>query len=196
MNKITLSIFSVAFVLTLSGAQIDRMVVRQQWPWKDNIKIEYRIKDVTEKTDVGVVAYKGDECLAIDSNAITGKRFLIDKEGIYTIEIDTKNLFDSNNLSGKENIRFDLIPDSSSSASKEVFYKIFDFETKTVTDVTRGALLNGEFGAYEVDYAKIGEGFSTPLKDVLIWTGVTNYPGAKTTKLIMRRIPAGVGAGL
>jgi hypothetical protein len=193
MKKIMFSFLSVSFALGLSGAKIDRMVVRQQWPWKDNIKIEYRIKDVTEKTDVGVVAYKGDERLTLDSNAITGKRFLIDKEGIYTIEIDAKNLFDSNNLSGKENIRFDLIPESSSSASKEVFYKIFDFETKTVTDVTRGALLNGEFGAYEVDYAKIGEGFSTPLKDVLIWTGVTNYPGAKTTKLVMRRIPAGVG---
>ena len=59
--------------------------------------------------------------------------------------------------------------------------------------MTRGRLLNGEFGAFERDYSKIGEGFSTPLKDVLIWTGVTNYPGAKTTKLVMRRIPAGVG---
>ena len=94
-------------------------------------------------------------------------------------------------MSGKEDIRFDLTPFASENKNKEIFYKIFDFEAKTVTDVTRGRLLNGEFGAYETDYAKIGEGFKTPLSDVLIWTGVTNYPGAKTTKLIMRRIPAG-----
>ena len=30
----------------------------------------------------------------------------------------------------------------------------------------------------------------TSLSNVLIWTGVTNYPGAKTTKLVLRKIPA------
>jgi len=76
----------------------------------------------------------------------------------------------------------------------DVLYKIYDLTTASgtfpCTDVTRADLLNGKYGTIETDYSKLGDGFSTPLEDVLIWTGVTNYPGAKTTKLVMRRIPA------
>ena len=89
MKKIMFSFLSVSFALGLSGAKIDRMVVRQQWPWKDSIKIEYRLTDVSEATDIGVAAYKGDTQLVVDSDAISGKRFVIEKEGIYTIEIDS-----------------------------------------------------------------------------------------------------------
>jgi formylglycine-generating enzyme required for sulfatase activity len=32
--------------------------------------------------------------------------------------------------------------------------------------------------------------FNTTLEDVIIWTGVTNVPAYKTTKLVMRKIPA------
>ena len=70
-------------------------------------------------------------------------------------------------------------------------YKIIDLETYTVTDVTRGAIVRGEYGSYETDYSKIGEGYNTTFSDVLIWTGVTNNPAYKTTKLVMRHIPAG-----
>ena len=106
-------------------------------------------------------------------------------------------MFDPSYLSDRpskgETLRFVLTPSAMSDDSpyNEVLYKIFDLENPSVTDVTRGDLLSGRYGSVETDYSRIGEGYSSPLSNVLIWTGVTNYPGAKTTKLVMRKIPAG-----
>ena len=85
-----------------------------------------------------------------------------------------------------------LTVSDASADSQDVLYKIIDLTTSPfkTTDVRRCDFYNGKYGAFETDFAKIGENYWTALKDVLIWTGVTNYPGAKTTKLVMRKIPA------
>ena len=86
------------------------------------------------------------------------------------------------------------LSDSDQNAS-EVIYKIFDLTAETGTfpcrDVTRADIKNGLYGDFETSYSAVGAGFSTDLPDVLVWTGVTNYPGVKTTKLVMRKIPKG-----
>lgn len=46
------------------------------------------------------------------------------------------------------------------------------------------------YGSYETDYAKIRADFKTTLKDVLIWTDVTNHLEYMTTKMVFRKIPA------
>ena len=50
--------------------------------------------------------------------------------------------------------------------------------------------MNNLYGTWETNYANVVSGAATPMDDCLIWTGVTNYPGAKTTKLVMRKVPA------
>ena len=74
----------------------------------------------------------------------------------------------------------------------ETLYRIYDLEDGTCQSITRADIMNNPdiYGGYETDYTKIGSDFTTPLSDVFIWTGVTNYPGVKTTKLVMRKLKA------
>jgi len=51
-------------------------------------------------------------------------------------------------------------------------------------------LMNGEYGAVVTNFANIGEGFSTKLDDVIIWTDVTNNPAYKDTHIVMRKVKA------
>ena len=191
MKKFMLCIVLVAMLLESFGAVVERMVVRQQWPWFDDVKIEYLLTGVDSPVDVELSAESGEKRLNLSDNHIRGKCRLIDKDGIYTLTINARDIAENNPGVSLKNVKFGLSAVPATERSKEVIYKIFDLQNRSVTDVTRGELLNGDYGSVETDYSKIGEGYSTPLSDVLIWTGVTNYPGAKTTKLVMRKIPAG-----
>ena len=191
MKKFMLCIVLVAMLLESFGAVVERMVVRQQWPWFDDVKIEYLLTGVDSPVDVELSAESGEKRLNLSDNHIRGKCRLIDKDGIYTLTINARDIAENNPGVSLKNVKFGLSAVPATERSKEVIYKIFDLQNRSVTDVTRGDLLNGDYGSVETDYSKIGEGYSTPLSDVLIWTGVTNYPGAKTTKLVMRKIPAG-----
>ena len=41
------------------GAAIEQVIVRQQWPWSTDVKIEYRLSGVTSPVDISVKAYNG-----------------------------------------------------------------------------------------------------------------------------------------
>ncbi len=185
---------AVAFLAAIGAfadATVERVLIRQQWPWDDKVAIDFVLTNVTAMTQVDCAVYLGGTRVELPDGAFSGDVYELTRDGAYRIMFDPSYIpgFPANG--GK--VRFDLTPSvmSDDSRYREVLYKIFDLENATVTDVTRGALLNGRYGSIETDYSKIGEGYSSPLSDVLIWTGVTNYPGAKTTKLVMRKIPAG-----
>ena len=72
-----------------------------------------------------------------------------------------------------------------------MLYKTFRLADNAWTDITRGELLNGDYGAVETDYGRIGEGYNTTLDDVCIWTGVTNDTKWATDYIVLRKIPAG-----
>ena len=187
--------FGVVSLLTcsvaLGAAEVDRVLVRQQWPWDEKVAIDFVLTNVTSVTQIDCTVRRGESVLPVPEEAFAGDLYEIEKDGAYRIVFDPSYL-DGRPANG-ETLSFTLTPSTMAEDSiyREVLYKIFDLEVKTVTDVTRGALLSGKYGSVEKDYSRIGEGYSSPLQDVLIWTGVTNYPGAKTTKLVMRKIPAG-----
>ena len=59
-------LFAVALSFFASGAEelsIDRVIVRQQWPWSTDVKVEYEISGVTEPVDICVEAWNGVERL-------------------------------------------------------------------------------------------------------------------------------------
>ena len=190
MKKIALFASVVSSAL-LQAATISQVIVRQQWPWSTDIKVEYMLTGVTSPVDVAVKAYNGGKELDSPNlqNAIRGERFGIAEGGVKTLVIDPVAAFGT---------ATDSIPDFSVKLSVfksaenigEVLYKIFDLSNGECEDVTRAQLLNGEKGTVETDYGKIGKGYRTSLRDVLIWTGVTNNPAYKTTHLVMRKIPA------
>ena len=192
MKKLNAFLVSVLSAAALNAAVIEQVIVRQQWPWSTDIKVEYRISGVDSATpvDIAVQAYNGEAELPLPDTAIRGKRYCIVEDGVGTLIIDPVAAFGTEKIA-LANFKIKLSVATSSEMSKEVLYKIFDLTEVSVTDVTRGALLNGEYGAFETNFGKIGAGYKTSLSDVVIWTGVTNYPGSKTTKLVMRKVPAG-----
>ena len=191
--KMLLSFVVVAFAAGAGqSAEIERVIVRQQWPWSGDVKVEYRLVNVTQPVDVSVRLFDGDRELEVPNlaTAVSGDVFGIETGGSKTLTIDPAKAFGPGARTFAD-LHVRLAVSGSAADMDEVLYKIFDLENGgACTDVTRRELLNGEYGAVETDFSRIGEGFSTTLSDVLIWTGVTNYPGAKTTKLVMRKVPA------
>ncbi len=178
--------------LTLQAASVDRILVRQQWPWNEKVNIDFVLTGVTEKMEIDCAVYRGATRLDVPIAAFSGEVCNLSKDGVYRIMFDPSYLAERP-AGGKEELRFVLTPVTTTAESVygEVFYKIIDLEDYSVTDVTRGDLVSGMYGSVETDYGRIGPGYSTSLGDVLIWTGVTNNPVYKTSKLVMRRIPAG-----
>lgn len=172
-------------------ATIDKVVVRQNWPWSPDVKIEFALKDVSEAVDVGVTLKADGVTVPVTDSDIKGKRFGLTESGVYTLTVDTLKAFPKGNKI--VSLQADVTVAPQSDKSQEVIYKIFDLADSkhAVTDVTRGALLNGEWGSVETDFGRIGPGYNTTLDDVIIWTGVTNDIAYKTTKLVLRKIPAG-----
>lgn len=192
-----------AFVLAMLGATvlraeavIDQVIVRQQWPWSTDIKVEYRISGAESPVSLGVEAWNGG--VPLDSaklhEAISGTLYGIKGDVVGEFTIDPVKAFGDTGYVALANFKVKLTVSDDPNAD-EVLYKIYDLTAEPgafpCTDVTRADLLNGKYGAIETDFGKVGDGFSTDLQDVLVWTGVTNYPGATTTKLVMRKIPKG-----
>lgn len=178
---------------TAHAASIDQVIVRQQWPWTTDVKVEYRLAgvDASHPVDLTVTAFNGDTPLSIANpqEAIKGDLYGITEE-FGEFYIDPIAAFGSEHIAMSK-FKVKLAISDSAANINEALYKIFCLTNNTVENVTRADLLNGKYGSYETDFSKIGTGFSTPLTDVLIWTGVTNDVKYKTTHLVMRKIPAG-----
>ncbi len=187
----TLFLASACIASSAFGASIDQVIVRQQWPWSTDIVVEYMLSGVTSPVDIEVEAYSGDVKLNSDvlRNAITGDRYALTKNGPGEFTIDPVKVFGTANVV-LPNFRVKLTVSDSPANADEVLYKIFDLKDGSCTDVTRTELLNGKYGSIVTDFGNIGEGYNTSLEDVLIWTGVTNNIEYRTSKLVMRKIPA------
>ena len=180
---------------TAQGAVIQQVIVRQQWPWSTDIKVEYKLAEVTAPVDISVKAYNGNVELPLPGEAITGDLYGISESGIGQFVIDPVKAFGNEKVAIAD-FRVELEVTDSPANMLEALYKIYDLEGGGCTDVTRADLLNGKYGTIETNYAALGKSFlstsnyTTPVTDVLIWTGVTNSEEYVTTKLVMRKIPA------
>ena len=174
-----------------SAAEIDRMIVRQQWPWHDGIAVEFVVKGVSSPVDVTPSFTMGGAAVEIPEHAISGKRYLIGDDGAYEITIDPAQVPALASLANTANLGVSLSVSASPASSSEVLYKAFRLADNSWTDITRGELLNGDYGTVETDYGRIGEGYNTTLADVCIWTGVTNDTKWATDYIVLRKIPAG-----
>ena len=192
MKKFNTFLVSVLATAALNAAVIEQVIVRQQWPWSTDIKVEYRLSGVTgaSPVDVAVKAYNGDVELPLPTGAITGDRYGISEDGVGTIVIDPVRAFGTQKVA-LANFKVKLSVSESAGNLDEVIYRIYDLTNGSCESVSRKDILNGRYGDYETDYGRFGSGFVTSASDVLIWTGVTNGLVYKTDKLVMRRIKAG-----
>ena len=172
------------------AAVIQQVIVRQQWPWSTDIKVEYKLAEVTSPVDISVKAFNGNVELNNSKlvESITGDLYGISESGIGQFVIDPVKAFGNEKVAIAD-FRVELEVTDSPANMSEVLYKIYDLEGGGCTDVTRADLLNGKYGTIETNYTAY-TGFNTPVSDVLIWTGVTNKDEYATTKLVLRKIPA------
>ena len=185
-------------VAAVHAADIGRVIVRQQWPWSTTINVDFELSGVSPSapTDISLRCYNGASEIpaATVEAAISGARYALTEGGTYTLTLDPAVLFPSGTKTVPD-FRVTVSASAASEKSLEVLYKIVNLQSPyDVEDVTRAQLLNGEYGAVETDYAalgaKYGATFSTPLEDVVIWTGVTNDVKYKSTHMVLRKIPA------
>lgn len=189
MKKVLVFLSAFAMGVTAFAAAIEQVIVRQQWPWSTDVKVEYKLSGVTSPVDLTVKAYNGSAELPLPAEAITGALYGLDEDGVGQLTIDPVVAFGTEKIA-LANFKIKLSVTDSPASMNDVLYKIFCLTNGVVTDVVRKDLLNGKWGAVETDFSKIGPGFSTSLTNVLIWTGVTNNPAYKSSHLVMRRIPA------
>ena len=190
MKKLNAFLVSVLSAAALNAAVIEQVIVRQQWPWSTDVKVEYKISAVTNPVDIAVRAYNGDVELPLPPAAITGDRYGITEDGVGTFVIDPVAAFGTAKVA-LANFKVKLTVSDSPDNLDEVLYKVFSLTNQNdIVDITRRELLNGKYGSVETDFSRIGSGFQTPMSDVLIWTAVTNDIKYKTSHLVMRKIPA------
>ncbi len=174
------------------GATITQVIVRQQWPWTTDVKVEYQLEgvDASHPVDIAVTAYNGDTPLptANLASSITGDLYGITEE-FGEFYIDPIAAFGSERIAMTK-FKVKLAISDSAANINEVIYKVFCLTNATCTDITKREILNGKYGSYETDYTKFGSDFTTPWSDVVVWTAVTNDLKYMTTHLVMRKIPA------
>ncbi len=174
--------------VVLAEPVIENIQVRQQWPWSTDVTIDFDVAGADPATpkDVAVTVYNGSTRVdGISPQAFTGARYSITQDGRRRIVFDPTKSGLTNHRLDRFNVELTLVD---STADSEILYKIFDLDSRTVTDVSRAELLNGDYGTVETNFTFVG---STTLTDVLIWTGVTNDVVYKTSKMVFRKIPAG-----
>ena len=176
---------------TAHGAVIQQVIVRQQWPWSTDVKVEYKLAEVTAPVDISVKAFNGDTELPLPAEAMVGDLYGISESGIGQFIIDPVKAFGNQKVAIAD-FRVELEVTDSAANISEVIYKIFSLTNSSQAEIniTRADLLNGKYGSYVTDFSSLGSGFNSSAADVLIWTGVTNNPAYKDTHLVMRKIPA------
>ena len=195
MKTLFSSLLILSAALAASAATVDRVIVRQQYPWTETVKVEYVVSGVTAPVDIVVSAEADGKALDADKvkAALKGDVYGITRNGAGTIEIDPALAMGVARASVK-NLRVTLATTPSAPGMNDELYRIYDLDNGSYESLSRADIMNdpAKYGSYETDFSKIGPGFNTtlPAEDVFIWTGVTNNPAYRTDKLVMRRIRA------
>ena len=191
MNKSAMLALALAPAALFADPSVERVIVRQQWPWSTDVKVEYSLSgvDASNPVNISVKAFNGEVELPsanLDA-AITGDRYGI-TDPVGTLTIDPVAAFGTEQVAiGNFSVQLTL---ASAANMNDILYKIVDLdEPYTVTDVRRKDFYNGKYGKFVTKFSDIDSTFSTSLDDVLIWLDVTNEV-YKTDKMVFRRIPA------
>lgn len=192
MKKHLLPILSVMFSATVFAAQVDRVLVRQQWPMSPDVRVEYSVSGASAPVAVSFTFYDGETVLTpTDMSALQGDTAYAGN-GMHIVTFDPAVLFGTYGVRQFSDFRVKVTLGEEHALMSDKLYRIVDLDTGKVTDLTRADFYNNKgYGAFETDFSVFGSGgWNTKLENVLIWTGVTNNPVYKTSKIVMRYITA------
>lgn len=191
--KKTIAIILAMAGTALHGADIGRVIVRQQWPWSTDINVDFELSGVSTEApaDISLRCFDGETEIPAEkvASAISGSRYAIAEGGTHTLSLDPAVLFGE----GRKTVPDFKVTVSASPTAPvdfEPIYMIIDLATGEKKKLCRADFYNypEKYGTYETDFSVFGA--STTLPSVFIWTGVTNNEEYVTTKLVLRRIPA------
>jgi formylglycine-generating enzyme required for sulfatase activity len=193
MKKIIVCIAAVAATAVLNGADVGRVIVRQQWPWSTHINVDFELSGVSAAApaDITLRCYDGETEIPSEkvSAAVSGRRFAVAEGGTHTLHLDPAALFGEERKTVPD---FKVVVSANETAAVDIepIYMIVDLATGEKKKLCRADFYNypEKYGTYETDFSVFGA--STTLPSVFIWTGVTNNEEYVTTKLVLRRIPA------
>jgi len=168
--------FAVFAALIGWSQQIDSVTVRQRWPWSKLVDINYMFTaPAGESYDITVQAFNGETPVTIPSSALEGDVYGV-TEGARRIVLDPSKIVSTNvQMMMQFKVQLELVqPD---------LYLIVDLMTGATQKLFKTDLESGLYGAVVTNIVR-----GSP---TLVWTGVTQNPVYKTTKMVFRRIPKG-----
>ncbi len=179
---------------TAAQNAIGDVVVRQNWPWSPTVTVAFTVSGLAETNAVDLSLYGivGETSFKIPMNVVRGATRGV-QSGTHTLSF---NPMDIPLLAVKGSIadfRVQVKPRLSTIDPNEILYMVVDLSAATaenaVTHLTRKDIMSGVYGSFETNPAWIE---NTPaLTNCLVWTGVTKDNVYRTTKLVLRKIPAG-----
>ena len=193
--KTAVRIAALFAAVSVQAATVDQVIVRQQWPWSETVKVEYVLSDVSDPVNVSVSATA--DGVAVDSAnlaaSLRGEVYGVAGNGAHTLEIDPAVALGASKATVRR-FQVRLTTTAAPANLTQELYRIFDLNDGSCESVSRADIMNrpDKYGTYETDFSKVGDGFNTTLNpsEIFIWTGVTNNPIYKTDKLVMRRMYA------
>ena len=202
---IRLSSFVIAFAVAAATAKADpavgQVLVHQLWPWSQNVRVEYTLSGTEGGTyDIEVRAYSNGAEIApakVRSALCGGEGFhSIAGDGIHTFTLDPAALLAEGATAIASFTVSVEVAGPGDPLGSRVEYRVFDLETGEVTDLRRRDIYDHPelYGStVYTNYADVYSGFTKPAalpaEDVFIVPGF-NADEFKTTKLVMKRIPA------
>ncbi len=205
VEKISLALAAslAAFgVFAETSATVEKVLVRQLWPWSRNVRVEYTLANTDGgSVDISVSAYNGSTELDMTNigSALVSDEGLhgIIGDGIHSFTFDPYVLF-GDDVSAYTDFKVSVdIAGVGDPLSTRIEYRVFDLETGAVTTLSRRNIYDHPelYGSTVItNYPDLYSGFvkpsALPAEDVFIVPGFASNDVFKTTKIVMKRIPA------
>ena len=187
MRKLLPLLMLICAALVASGETISGVSLVQQWPWSEDVSIDFVVNGWDEPAwsvrEISLVAYDGeDEIGRVSPLALSGD-IVIDGDGAKHIVL-TPSKDAALRARGRIN-RFKVALSSTPVLDEDILYVVFNLSKEAGARgarqyVTRNALTNGVWGAW--GRAASGEA---------IWTGLVGDERYFRELMAFRRIPAG-----
>jgi hypothetical protein len=157
MKKIIVCIAAVAATAVLNGADVGRVIVRQQWPWSTHINVDFELSGVSAAApaDITLRCYDGETEIpsAKVSAAVSGRRFAVAEGGTHTLRLDPAALFGEERKMVPD---FKVVVSANETAAVDIepIYMIVDLATGEKKKLCRADFYNypEKYGTYETDF--------------------------------------------
>ena len=191
MNRLFLmSLAVVATVFVWADPIVLEVSAKQCRPMSSDVLVEYDLFGTGGGcAAIGVSAFDGCRPLPIPPSAIGGEVMPVG-DGRHVLTINTSALMTVGGAIA--NFRVALSATAAEMDPDEVLYKVVDLDSGVITDVTRGEILSGSLGAYSTDYTWATEWIErVPDSKQCLWLEPASNDVFKTSKLVLRKVPAG-----